>query len=1417
MPVLYANRASSTLASNITNVATSLAVGSGHGARFPVISGGDYFYATLDDNAGNAEVVRVTGRSGDTFTITRAQDGTSALAFSAGAAVELRIVRALLDDFKADTRTGYAPLTGTGASGTWGISISGNAATVSSITSAQVTTALGFTPYNATNPSGYITSAALSSYLPLTGGTLTGALTVGTAGSSSTARALRIVPTGVNPSSFGSYPGSWRSTLEIWDNAGTRMIHVTPPDGTNYNYSSIKSLDAGLRIDVGSNGGVNALSIETNGVVNAPQGLQSGGQTVLNASNFGSYALPLSGGTLSGSRPISFSPTAGNLRIQGDAAGWAVGLFFNGSSGTDRGGFGALGSADSLSNFYVGPSHSSPWMTFASGSVNSLVSLQQGGNQVLHAGNFNSYAPTLTGGGASGTWGINVTGSSGSSSRSIIEDTRAAQRTPDNYDDFRVSYEFTNALTGLGDWHSAMTMQGWHNGYAAWQIIGPASTSAHENFYFRSGVNATWNPARAILHSGNFGSYALPLGGGTVTGVTTFSNTQDWQLRVDGAGTPWAGIFWSDSDGSDAIYFRGLTGTYAIGGGGSAVSGKKLHVNGGTTIGSGYAATLVPSNGLNVEGAIQQAGNQVLHAGNFNSYSPSLTGSGASGTWGINVTGNAGTATALQTARNINGTSFNGTANIDTTEWYHSDRDFPNGTLITTNINYAVSSGDAWVLEIRGNSYSNIVPLDLLYQGYIYYDTIINHGGVSNGLTITGMVALNVGGNLCFWFPSQGYWNGYNVKVYAAFATRPTNRVTSITGTAKPSGTKEVALSENIRQSLHSGNYNSYSPTLTGSGASGTWGINVTGNAATATALQTARTINEVSFNGAGNITVPRVRGIDDRTAAPADVIGGYATFGFGSWNNNNTAPWADFWLMRSYTDASGGSDNMVMFRKDALGLRVWQQAYGSSTAFATFKDVAWTDGTNASGTWGISISGNAATAGGLSVHSGTNNEANKIVRTDGNGYANFGWIWTASGDQGTNAIDRVYASYDGYIRYYTPANFRTVLDVPTRGGSGASGTWGISISGNAATATTATTATSASQIDGIEFRNGDASNSVAPDSITNNGTGYVGSVSLFGQTDGALYSQAYSASWVHQIFGDYRTGQLAVRGRNSGTWQPWRVVLDGSNYTSYAPTLTGGGASGTWGINITGSAGSASSATTATTATNWGAYGGVPAAGTSFANANTIGRSDGNGYTYFNYINSNTGNSENPTVSQVIVTNGGDNFFRKASVAHLTSSLSGTAPINISGNAATATSATTASSANSVAWTNVSGRPTAVSSFSNDAGYITNTGNFTARAWVNFNGTGTVSIRASGNVSSITDNGVGDYTVNFTTAMPDTNYAVIGHANWVDDTHANGLVSAQQSSTKTTGAVRVCVSNSTVAWGSGKSDVSQVSVVVFR
>jgi hypothetical protein len=66
------------------------------------------------------------------------------------------------------------------------------------------------------------------------------------------------------------------------------------------------------------------------------------------------------------------------------------------------------------------------------------------------------------------------------------------------------------------------------------------------------------------------------------------------------------------------------------------------------------------------------------------------------------------------------------------------------------------------------------------------------------------------------------------------------------------------------------------------------------------------------------------------------------------------------------------------------------------------------------------------------------------------------------------------------------------------------------------------------------------------------------------------------------------------------------------------------------------------------------------------------------------------------------------------------------------------------------------------VSTLNNDTGVLATQNGMTgiAKAWVNFNGTGTVAIRDSFNVSSITDNGTGNYTVNFTTAMPNANYS---------------------------------------------------------
>lgn len=91
-------------------------------------------------------------------------------------------------------------------------------------------------------------------------------------------------------------------------------------------------------------------------------------------------------------------------------------------------------------------------------------------------------------------------------------------------------------------------------------------------------------------------------------------------------------------------------------------------------------------------------------------------------------------------------------------------------------------------------------------------------------------------------------------------------------------------------------------------------------------------------------------------------------------------------------------------------------------------------------------------------------------------------------------------------------------------------------------------------------------------------------------------------------------------------------------------------------------------------------------------------------------------------------------------------------------------------------------------------------------RAWVNFNGTGTVAIRASGNVSSITDNGTGTYTVNFTTALADANYSAVASS-----TEAQTRVSDNANPTTTTLNVK-CLNSS-----NGASDTTHVSVSIFR
>jgi hypothetical protein len=238
----------------------------------------------------------------------------------------------------------------------------------------------------------------------------------------------------------------------------------------------------------------------------------------------------------------------------------------------------------------------------------------------------------------------------------------------------------------------------------------------------------------------------------------------------------------------------------------------------------------------------------------------------------------------------------------------------------------------------------------------------------------------------------------------------------------------------------------------------------------------------------------------------------------------------------------------------------------------------------------------------------------------------------------------------------------------------------------------TASSATTADKIDGVAFRNTGSNAGMNADTIASNGiTYYTSGVSNFSgnATDGALYSQAYSSSWQHQIAGDYRSGQIALRGKNNGTWQAWRTVIDTSNWSSVI-TLATLGYTGATNANyitnnnqLTNGAGYALASTLGSlaledTVTMSEVVGLVTALGNKLDasakavdsnlldgldlhtgrnnEANKVVRTDGNGYLNTGWINTTSGNTTSTITDFYVNTN--DGYIRKATPAHVKSQL---------------------------------------------------------------------------------------------------------------------------------------------------------------
>jgi hypothetical protein len=124
-----------------------------------------------------------------------------------------------------------------------------------------------------------------------------------------------------------------------------------------------------------------------------------------------------------------------------------------------------------------------------------------------------------------------------------------------------------------------------------------------------------------------------------------------------------------------------------------------------------------------------------------------------------------------------------------------------------------------------------------------------------------------------------------------------------------------------------------------------------------------------------------------------------------------------------------------------------------------------------------------------------------------------------------------------------------------------------------------------------------------------------------------------------------------------------------------------------------------------------------------------------------------------------------------------------------------------------------VSGNFTASGNLLFNSGYGSAVIGYGCRAWVNFNGTGTVAIRASGNVTSITDNGTGDYTINFTTAMPNVNYSAVSINTPI--ANGGGIIGVQQNTatSPTTSAYRI----NSQSGGGTMTDSTIVTLAFFR
>ena len=437
--------------------------------------------------------------------------------------------------------------------------------------------------------------------------------------------------------------------------------------------------------------------------------------------------------------------------------------------------------------------------------------------------------------------------------------------------------------------------------------------------------------------------------------------------------------------------------------------------------------TIVDS--ANYTGIVLKIGTATKGSATLPIYLNAGTPTACSTTLGVSITGNAATATKLQTARTINGTSFNGTTNIVTAYW---------GTARTISLSGAVT-GSASVNGSQNVTITTTYQFGSIDGRYVGGNKIANHG--SSGKAYTADTYSSTFVNKAFVaFAERGSWayanNGYvstdtgvNIPLAGTaifqWGASDTNKTQLYITPYNNSGVSNPAVNEMLfytsngsgytsawTRVLTHRNYTNYTVTKTGGGASGTWGISITGNAATATTAQYLASNSRMDYgwNGLNYFNINGTAG----TAVKA--------------NNTPTTAWWHI-LRFNHANSSGYyTDLAVPFNANSLYYkRVAAGALANGKWVRILDELNYTSYVNpANFVTSLGTNGNYVTW----TKNGTTNNLTVPFATTSNVLNNLGNRTAISGTTVGQSGLRLYEVYNnGY-----PVNFGNVLNIGGQG-----------------------------------------------------------------------------------------------------------------------------------------------------------------------------------------------------------------------------------------------------------------------------------------------------------------------------------------------------------------------------------------------